>query len=725
MAQIFVKGLGTVSVPDRLTDPENKDELIDQLTTLAAETVPQEEWYRTFTEDFARSASETARGTRQKLGQDPENEWNKEFWAQVYAKQNPKASLIGSILGGFGDVPSYFFGGFARKGAGLLEDLVTRGVMIGGASGLIAPTYEGVTDSQFEQTYKGALTGGILAGSLAPVLKLFGAKSQSELQKMYAEADDTKKAEMEAAVQDLVEKETQALQRMGERGREQAEISQNMERVRNMASQQAELERIRGIDLRTDVTDADKLADIERIRQIGKDADVANIRKIGDDAEAARDADIQARIAELRADVGTLPTGTQQKAIEQAVKENEGIAKSLEKRVANIQKAIDGLKKNKKIAPKKKREQMQPLQAELKRLQDEAALRRQQNKDTYEPLTARLKELRRAQQELRIYDKTGELPPSLKINQPVQRSAEELKQMELQDIPSELKQPVEEPQLQAIPESVQGTPQRSAARIRMEQAKAQQAAEEGQPRLSDTPEGRAIEAEKAARPSGGAAGVDILKVPTGAADAVNMNVNAKAFRDLEPRGTGGRDLTRPEEIRTARKQQLERDTESLFRVDDIEGKYTFQKLFDAADDKLEFVNREIDEGNYKDATDWLTQEFENSNSKILSPAAKMVAARIYAVASEKLDRLDTVFRQYTRSGELSEKSLNTLYEMQVDKELHAAMDYMRNIQRIEEADKRNTSDALRAFRKANEEQKKHQEQLRNGYATRLFFGVKC
>lgn len=710
--------LGEVDIPQEwfntMTEAEINRRLIEDTAKKFKEEGVELSDFLTFTGQTAREITSTSRAAQEKATGERTTSHRDDFIAEVAMELNPVAAWSGLITGAILD-PVTWVNPLAKMGR--LKSIL-GGTAAGAAGGFMTPVREELGESAAVTTGLGAVLGGTLAAIHPKLAKLgdevaqkLGYKGEQELQKAMETATDEEKQQINNAVQEQVQAEVEALQRMGERGREQAKISQNMERVRNMASQQAELERIRGVDLRTDVTDADKLADIERIRQIGKDADVANIRKVGDDAVAARDADIQSRIDELRADVGTLPTGTQQKAIEQAVKENEGIAKSLEKRVANIQKAIDGLKNNKKIAPKKKREQMQPLQAELKRLQDEAALRRQQNKDTYEPLTARLKELRRAQQELRVYDKTGELPPSLKINQPVQRSAEELKQMELQDIPAELKQPVEEPQLQAIPEALQ-QPQRAPVRTE-------------EPSLTQPTTQAETSVTQAARPSGGAAGVDVLKVPTGAADAVNMNVNAKAFRDLKPLGTGGRDLTRPEEIRTARKQQLERDTESLFRVDDVEGKYTFQKLFDAADDKLEFVNREIDEGNYKDATDWLTKEFENSNSKILSPAAKMVAARIYAVASEKLDRLDTVFRQYTRSGELSEKSLNTLYEMQVDKELHAAIDYMRNIQRIEEADKRNTSDALRAFRKANEEQKKHQEQLRNGYATRLFFGVKC
>jgi len=679
--------------------------LVDHVAKQLKEQGVELSSFDALTGQFAREVTSTSRGIQERAGADRTTSYEADFMSEVAFKTNPTAAWTGLLTGAILD-PVTFLNPLAK--ASKVYNIL-GGVATGAGAGFLTPIREEFGESTAVTTGVGAALGGTLAAvspalaNLAPrIAKKMGFNSEKELQEAIASAPAEEKAALQQEVNSLVEEEVSAIQRMGER---QREVNANR------AAQEAELERIRNIDMRTEVTDADKLADIERIRQIGKDADVANIRKIGDDAVAARDADIQSRIDELRADVGTLPTGTQQKAIEQAVKENEGIAKSLEKRVANIQKAIDGLKKNKKIAPKKKREQMQPLQAELKRLQDEAALRRQQNKDTYEPLTARLKELRKAQQELRVYDKTGELPPSLKINQPVQRTAEEVKDLGLKDIPESMKAPVEEPPLTAIPEALQ---QHQRAPVR--------AAE-------PTPTQPTTQAEtpviQAARPSGGAAGVDILKVPTGAADAVNMNVNAKAFKDLQPRGTGGRDLTRPEEIRTARKQQLERDTESLFRVDDIEGKYTFQKLFDAADDKLEFVNREIDEGNYKDATDWLTKEFENSSSKILSPAAKMVAARIYAVAGEKLDRLDTVFRQFTRSGELSEKSLNTLYEMQVDKELHAAMDYMRNIQRIEEADKRNTSDALRAFRKANEEQKKHQEQLRNGYATRLFFGVKC
>ena len=123
MGQLQHPVLGTLEVPDRLLEPENREELEQNLLQMAADTLPQDEaWYETFTKQFGRTASETARGVADIAGMEaPENDYTVEFVRRARAIQNPNSAFAGEIAGAIGDVPSYLFGGFARKGAGLLE----------------------------------------------------------------------------------------------------------------------------------------------------------------------------------------------------------------------------------------------------------------------------------------------------------------------------------------------------------------------------------------------------------------------------------------------------------------------------------------------------------------------------------------------------------------------------------------------------------------------------
>lgn len=682
--------------------------------------------FLTFTGHAAREITSTSRGLQERAGADRTTSYNDDFVAELAMEMNPTAAWTGLITGALLD-PVTFLNPLAK--ASKVKSIL-GGAAAGGAAGFFTPIREEFGESSAITTGAGATLGGILAAvspalaTLAPrIAKKMGYNSEKELQEAIQAAPAEEKIVLQKEVESYVQEEVAAVQRMGERQREANAAK---------AAQEAELERIRNIDMRTEVTNPDKLADIERIRQIGKDADVANIRKIGDDAVAARDADIKARINELRKEVGDLPTGTQQKAIESSVKENKAYIKSLETKANNIEKAINGIKKNKKIPPKKKREQTLPLQKELERLRAEAAQRAQQNKDTYEPLADRLKELRRAQQELRVYDKTGEVPPSLKINKPVQRTAEEVKDMGLQDIPESMKAPVEEPPLTAIPEAVQqASPQRSVERIRLEQARAQQAAEQGQPRLSDTPEGRAVEAQKAAQEADSTLQVDSLNPHKSASSAARKSVSDAELRDTANLDFRTKEARKLEGETRFEKQKAKLDEATAhekpyYQADEIDGRITWDKVGREAEWLEDMVSDDINQGNYRNAADWLMETLRKQNNQ-LSAAQWRVADKIFKIAENNLEvALINIKKLEANDGQFTAKMTAELNGIQTDQ---ALLDLARSMQALRQGEAGAKASWSAAGRELNRIKKLTQAQnaeyRKNRVIKSIILGTRC
>lgn len=660
--------------------------------------------FLTFTGHTAREITSTSRGLQERAGADRTTSYNDDFVAELAMEMNPTAAWAGLITGAILD-PVTFLNPLAKMSK---VKSILGGAAAGGTAGFFTPVREEFGESTAITTGAGATLGGILAGispalaTLAPrIAKKMGYRSEKELQEAIATAPAEEKAVLQQEVNSLVEEEVSAIQRMGERQREANA---------NRAAQEAELERIRNIDMRTDVTDADKLADIERIRQIGKDADVANIRKIGDDAVAAREADIEARIDELRKDVGDLPTGTQQKAIESSVKENKAYIKSLETKANNIEKAINGIKKNKKIPPKKKREQTLPLQKEMERLRAEAAQRAQQNKDTYEPLADRLKELRRAQQELRVYDKTGEIPPSLKINKPVQRTAEEVKDMGLQDIPESMKAPVEEPPLTAIPEAVQqASPQRTVEPIRLEQARAQQTAQETDPTLQVNSLNPHKSASSAARKSVSDAELR---------DTANLDLRTKEARSLEGE-------TRFEKQK-AKLDEATAHEKPYYQADEIDGRITWDKVGREAEWLEDMVSDDINQGNYRNAADWLMETLRKQNNQ-LSAAQWRVADKIFKIAENNLEvALINIKKLEANDGQFTAKMAAELNGIQTDQ---ALLDLARSMQALRQGEAGAKASWSAAGRELNRIKKLTQAQnaeyRKNRVIKSIILGTRC
>jgi hypothetical protein len=191
-------------------------------------------------------------------------------------------------------------------------------------------------------------------------------------------------------------------------------------------------------------------------------------------------------------------------------------------------------------------------------------------------------------------------------------------------------------------------------------------------------------------------------------------------------GQGGRVSSAAEE----RRRKMYQDGEDIgrqyfFEPEDLLGKgYSFANVEEAATVLQREIDDMITEGNFKDAGDWIVKTFETSRTKTLTPVEQLVASRVFAVASDNLNKLLPVFRKLAKEQNLNSKEAVRLTDdMQVTKEL---MTLMRQLERIDEASRRNISNALRNYKLANKYQQKHQRQLmENKIISDLFFGVRC
>lgn len=191
-------------------------------------------------------------------------------------------------------------------------------------------------------------------------------------------------------------------------------------------------------------------------------------------------------------------------------------------------------------------------------------------------------------------------------------------------------------------------------------------------------------------------------------------------------GQGGRVFTNAEERRRKMYQNAEDvGRQYFFQPEDLRGRdYNFENVQDAAAVLQRDIEEAITEGNFKDAGDWLVKTFNASRTKTLTPVEQLVASRVLAVASDNLNKLMPMIRKMSQQGELNTKEAVRLADdLQVTKEL---MGLMRQLERIDEASRRNISNALKNYKLANKMQQKHQRQLmENKIISDLFFGVAC
>jgi hypothetical protein len=234
------------------------------------------------------------------------------------------------------------------------------------------------------------------------------------------------------------------------------------------------------------------------------------------------------------------------------------------------------------------------------------------------------------------------------------------------------------------------------------------------------------------RTTGGDAGAAQVDIGRALVDEAEVNAipsrstQAKDAQGFVP-GQGGRDFTTAE-LRRRKMYQNAEDVgrQHFFTPDDLLDKdYNFANAQEAARVLQADVEQAITEGNFKDAGDWIIKTFQGRDTKTLTPVEQLVASRVFAIASDNLNKLMPMFRKLSKevNGFNGPEAVRLADDLQTTKEL---MTLMRTLERVDEASRRNISNALKNYKLANKFQKKHQRELMEGkIITDLFFGVTC
>lgn len=667
---VNMDGIGTVAITDEEMQQYTPDQFRQKLVKEYAEYAEENDVdIDSFSRQFAKEFTSTSRGIQELFTGERTTDARSDFLAEVALEKDPLAGYGGMIIGALADPVTLPFA-FAKL---FKLGRIGFGALAGAAGGGLGAVREEYGESRFANALFGAGIGGVLGAGVNVLMRKFNVKTPEELQKI-ADEGGAEAQKLAEEIEKLAE-EPEVKQALAERGETPEE-----------ARPQVDVE-------------------IEEMK-----------------TEYARQQDIERQVSEMEAEVEAAPSSAQREEFFKAVDEtNAYIEDVINPELERLQRQYN-LATTSRKPKEEKRTILADLQKRIDDLKQEKSGREAARDQRDIPMVERLKELAAAKAEIRRYrnaDRRGKakndgpLPSFVKL--PEAPKAPEVKTSKV-DIPEApvVEAPVT-PRVETSPEVV--VPQQVAARTPLAQATAS-------PRQESTLE--SLQQPAFTPKSVGSARPNILAQPTSAADAATLDLRTREARELgEPKQSNVN--ARPEMTPRQAKQQafMEKQDENIFNADDVEGNFTFKNMLDAAEDKQRFVEAEIDEGNYKDAAAWLADEFENS-SGIMSPANKIVASRIYAIASDNLIKLQDVFRRMEKSGKATAKDIEVLGEMQEDSQLRKAMDVMRNLERIEAQDKKNTSAALNAFKLANKMKKAQMQQLaRARTISKLYFGVEC
>jgi hypothetical protein len=241
-------------------------------------------------------------------------------------------------------------------------------------------------------------------------------------------------------------------------------------------------------------------------------------------------------------------------------------------------------------------------------------------------------------------------------------------------------------------------------------------------------------------PSVGSAGVKagmeaddwrrLINTPTGGRAAQNLpeasgqGGKTASYNQKQPELSTLDAQTPADQTRRALMQKYEEDTQYLYNANNVEGRrLTPDKLSEAADEAEYWMNRDIDEGNLSNAAQYIADRFDKLEG-MLTPADLQIAAKVSAEATVNLNKLMSDFRKI--NNKISKEGVESMALMQERAEIKKAMDSMRNIERMDEAARRNISAALNFMKVANVKKNDMLLDLqRNKMITNLFFGVKC
>jgi hypothetical protein len=723
--------LGEVEIPQQWLDTMSNAEINRKLVEATAKKFKDEgvelSTLKSFTGQAAREITSTSRGIQERgaelsnemLGTDLDERTTShrdDFITEVAMEMNPVASWSGLIVGAILD-PVTFVNPL-RKASRVMRLLGGAGV--GGTAGFLTPVREEFGESSAVTTGVGAGLGAAVE-AVSPTLaklgtrvaKKLGYETEKEMQDAFQKATPEERAEMEQKVQAEAEQAgneySQSTQPMPPSSGQVDEFVPDMPDPAARAQELADIRRVG--DEAEAARKAEQEAELERIRNIGKEAELERIKQVGEDFDI--NADIKKQIADMEADIAALPSSAKQARFtkDQAPIKNE--ISQLDTKIANLRKAYNKLSTAKKSADKK------PKMADIQDQINKAQARRTQRLgelDFIQKQPERFKQLKEAKKEIIKYKKDGTIPSFVKINKPTTRTDVNVDEA-LAAKASQLGYKSPKPQ-QYVPQ--QPTPELPA-----------QSVAEARRTIPD------MTVPELGPKSAGSMGVSIkpsAKLLSRVANFDRRTTETKQMAEAlklkgKPAGAAGKEV--PESKEAFQREALQKADEEwsgYWQVDGITGKITMDKVGREAEFLRADINDGINEGNYRNAADWLVKTFDQN--KTLSPAELRLAGELFRIADNNMKAgLEALKRIEANDGMADDKTIAIMHGLQMDNAVRDVAKFladMRTIQRVEEGTKSGWSAVgreLKRIKRLNEEQ--YKQYKKNRVITQLILGVKC
>lgn len=713
-----------VEVKEELLEAGREAELQQALIEFAASKPAPDGQASSLWDVFKREAGSSLRGISEALSpmyteEQMRERYKEEFDARVQAERtdgSTAAQVAGWVLDPV-TLPVVFLK--AIKTGNMVSQTAMRFGAEGVLGGLVQPVHEDFGDSRLWNTATAGLGATGIGAILGGVASKFGVKTQKELEELYKNSSEAIQKDITDSIEEEVKIASQAVLNRNYDERLD-EISQSIEDQQALARQ---------------LIDEDSSLLTPELQV-----------KLQDGAAKAEEEKIKVELERIVADDATPTSGAQKAELEKnaarirnAIRASEAKIKKLESKIANEQ----GDKYLSMEQRQEWREEVDYEQAKLEGMRETRA--------EVEKVFDDLKAKDRAKQELDKINKGEWSADAIKRIEAARQGA--LKRVfEPAPIQQAMPQPTEIPQVgQAVPrQSTQQAPQPEAPTPKLEapEVKLNEPLQAPVPRSEPTSTAQPVTPAQLSSnapmgfefPSVGSAGVRasmegdewqrLINTPTGgraaqsSAPASGQGGKTASFNQKQPELSTVDAQTPADQTRRALMQKYEEDTQRLYNVNDVEGRsLTLEKLSEAADDAEYWLNVDINEGNISNAAQYIADRFDKLEG-MLTPADLKIAAKVSAEATINLNKLMSDFRKI--NNKISKEGVENMALMQERAELVKAMNSMRNVERMDEAARRNISAALNFYKVANVKKNEMLLDLqRNKMITNLFFGVKC
>ena len=350
-----------------------------------------------FATHFVNEVTSTMRGIQELTGMGEFSEDNRDkqrttsmlrdFKAEVALSSDPVWGYTGLVTGAILDPVTLPLAFTKLLKLGRIADMAVGGMASGAVGGVLSPIREEYGESRQQHLMYGAAFGAALGTGLGVLFRKWGVDNAADAQKLYNEASDSVKKQMEADATNLSEN---------------PDFKSAAEKAKHEKSEEQSL-----LNTKEEVT-PQKVAE--------EQAKVAQRKYVNEQLDAEKkqaDTNIQNEAQKMRDEAETLPDLGTRKA-------NDGQVRSLEKQLGQLDEQIAGLKRakqatkaNKKATGKTNRRRAKAIDeriqaTEIHKADVEASL---------EPMRQRQRDYRALEttrKDIEAYDATGELPARLK-----------------------------------------------------------------------------------------------------------------------------------------------------------------------------------------------------------------------------------------------------------------------------------------------------------------------